>query len=105
MKPRSIDFELSAKARLFRGAKRLGLIVRDRNCQGPGCGTAARYCQGDHIKPYRQGGPTIPSNGEMLCGPCHRWKTWPLLDSRDAGPRGSRLDWLRDWRRPESGHR
>ena len=76
LKPGTIDFELTKKARYFLGPKRLGLIARDRTCQGPGCGTPAKNCQGDHIVPYHQNGPTVPTNGEMLCGPCHRHKTW-----------------------------
>ncbi len=54
-KPKSLDFELSRLTRFFRGPKRLGLIARDRTCQGPGCGTSARYCQGDHIEAYEDG--------------------------------------------------
>ncbi len=76
MKPGTLDFEMSRSARYFRGPQRTGLIARDRTCQGPGCGTSAKFCQGDHIEPHSEGGPTLPTNGEMLCGPCHRWKTW-----------------------------
>lgn len=76
MKPDNLDFTMSRKARLFKGAKRTGLIARDRHCQGPGCDTAGKFCQGDHILEYSKGGPTIPTNGELLCGPCNRHKEW-----------------------------
>lgn len=75
-KPDSLDFEMSRKARLFCGPKKLGLVVRDRHCQGPGCDTQGSRCQADHIDEYSRGGPTIPTNGELLCGPCNRHKEW-----------------------------
>ena len=84
----TLDFTMSSKTRLFTGPKRLGLIMRDRHCRGPGCDTPAHRCEGDHIREFSRGGETVPLNGEMLCGPCHRWKTkmqalgcWPEIVS------------------------
>lgn len=74
VKPDNLDFDISKKARLFTGPKRIGLMVRDRFCQGPGCETAAKYCQGDHVLEYTRGGLTVPTNGKLLCGPCNRHK-------------------------------
>lgn len=71
----SLDFEASAKARLFTGTKKLGLIIRDRHCTAHGCDIPAHLCQADHITPHTQDGPTVPLNGQMLCRACHRHKT------------------------------
>ena len=76
LKPNDLDFSLSKRARYFRGPKRLGLIARDRYCQDPGCGTPADKCEADHIEEWAKGGETVPGNGKMRCGPCHRHKTW-----------------------------
>lgn len=72
---RSLDFEASAKARLFTGPKRLGLIIRDRHCTTIGCDTPANACEADHIIPHERDGPTLPTNGQMRCKQCHRHKT------------------------------
>ncbi len=71
----SLDFEASSKARLFEGAKRLGIMIRDEHCQGIGCDTHSSKCEADHIVPHSRGGPTVPTNGDAKCAPCHRWKT------------------------------
>ncbi len=76
LKPNDLDFYLSRKTRFFTGPRRTGLMARDRFCQDPGCGTPANKCEADHIKEYAEGGLTLPSNGKMRCGPCHRHKTW-----------------------------
>ncbi len=71
----NLDFQASKKARLFKGAKRLGIMIRDEHCQGVGCDTPAAKCQADHIVPHSRGGPTLPVNGDAKCVPCHNWKT------------------------------
>ncbi len=82
----NLDFRATATTRLFKGSKRLGLVIRDYVCRGPGCDTPATRCEADHIRESSSGGLTIPSNGQMLCRPCHRHKTqlytqglaWPV---------------------------
>ncbi|MEZ5229404.1 MAG: DUF222 domain-containing protein [Acidimicrobiales bacterium] len=69
------DFTASAKVRLFKGAKRLGILLRDRHCQGAGCNTHSVHCEVDHTIRYTDGGLTVPTNGKSRCGPCHRHKT------------------------------
>ena len=49
--------------RIFTGATRRAIEIRDRRCTHPYCDRPARYCQIDHIKPYTQGGPTTQQNG------------------------------------------
>jgi hypothetical protein len=60
--------QVSATARLFTGATRRGIQLRDRECTHPYCDRPAVDCQVDHIQPYGQNGPTIQQNGRLLCG-------------------------------------
>lgn len=71
----NLDFQATATTRLFKGSKRLGLVIRDYVCRGPGCDAPAARCEADHIREASSGGLTMPSNGQMLCKPCHRHKT------------------------------
>ncbi len=75
MNTKTRNFEASAKTRLFTGAQRLGIMIRDRHCQGLGCDTRAWHCDTDHTIRHCEGGQTVPTNGEPRCGPCHRHKT------------------------------
>jgi hypothetical protein len=59
--------EVSSTARLFTGATRRAIEVRDRECTHPYCDVPATTCQGDQIVPYRAGGATVQDNGQMLC--------------------------------------
>jgi hypothetical protein len=59
--------EVSATARLFTGATRRAIEVRDRTCTHPYCDRPAAQCQADHILPYTADGPTIQENGRLLC--------------------------------------
>lgn len=47
------------------------LVVRDRHCRFPGCDRAADWCEGHHVRPWTQGGPTRPSNLVLLCSRHH----------------------------------
>jgi hypothetical protein len=60
--------EVSATARLFRGATRRAIELRDRKCTNDYCDRPADQCQGDHTIPYSQGGPTDQENGRLKCG-------------------------------------
>ena len=60
--------DVSARARLFTGGTRRALELRDRICTHPYCFEPAESCQGDHIEPYAEGGPTTQENGRLLCG-------------------------------------
>ena len=59
--------DVSATARLFTGATRRGLEIRDRRCTHPYCDRPAAECEADHIVPFAQGGPTTADNGRILC--------------------------------------
>jgi len=60
--------EVGAAARLFSGATRRAIEVRDRQCTHPYCDVPVQRCQVDHIVPFSQGGPTTQENGRLLCG-------------------------------------
>lgn len=59
--------EVSATARLFTGATRRAIQLRDRQCTHPYCDQSATHCDVDHILPYTAGGPTTQENGRLLC--------------------------------------
>ena len=60
--------EIGATTRLFTGATRRGVELRDRRCTHPHCDRSAEDCQVDHILPYTDGGLTTQENGRLLCG-------------------------------------
>ena len=60
--------QVSATARLFTGATRRGIQLRDRECTHPYCDRPAVVCQVDHIQPFGLDGPTTQENGRLLCG-------------------------------------
>jgi hypothetical protein len=60
--------EVSASARLFTGATRRALEIRDRRCTHPYCDVPAEECQADHVQEWARGGPTTQENGRLLCG-------------------------------------
>lgn len=59
--------DVGARTRLFSGATRRAIELRDRQCTHPYCDGSAR-CQVDHIIPYSEGGLTTQENGRLLCG-------------------------------------
>jgi hypothetical protein len=67
--------QVSEKARLFTGATRRGIQLRDRECTHPYCDRPAVDCQVDHIQPFAENGPTTQSNGRLLCGFHNRLRT------------------------------
>ncbi|HEX4217100.1 MAG TPA: DUF222 domain-containing protein [Acidimicrobiales bacterium] len=66
--------EVSATARLFTGATRRAIELRDRECTHPYCDIPAPDCQVDHIIPFAEGGPTTQDNGRLLCGAHNRMR-------------------------------
>ena len=71
--------EISPRTRLFMGATRRAIEVRDRQCTHAYCDVAAPSCQVDHIQPWALGGPTTQENGRC-CAP-------PTTASATSGPR------------------
>ena len=65
---RSRVIDVSERRRLFEGALRRAIEVRDQTCFHPSCGAPAEDCQVDHIIPWSEGGPTTQDNGRLACG-------------------------------------
>ena len=56
------------RTRLFSGATRRAIEIRDQECTHPYCDEPVERCQADHVIPWSQDGPTIQENGRLLCG-------------------------------------
>jgi hypothetical protein len=65
--------DVGVRQRLFTGATRRAVEVRDRQCVHPSCDEPAERCQVDHVIPYERDGPTIQDNGRCYCKRHHRW--------------------------------
>jgi hypothetical protein len=59
--------DIGAQRRLFTGALRHAILIRDRECYHPSCDVPADKCQVDHKIPYAAGGPTTLENGRAAC--------------------------------------
>jgi len=59
--------DLGRQQRLFGGALRQALAVRDQGCTFPGCDRPPRDCDAHHLVPWVNGGHTALSNGALLC--------------------------------------
>jgi 5-methylcytosine-specific restriction endonuclease McrA len=59
--------DVGVTQRLFTGATRRAVEVRDQECFHPCCDIAAPDCQVDHIVPYEANGPTTQDNGRLAC--------------------------------------
>ncbi len=60
--------DVGARQRLFTGATRRGVEVRDRECFHESCAAPAPDCEIDHVVPWSEGGPTTQANGRVACG-------------------------------------
>jgi hypothetical protein len=60
--------DVSVTQRLFTGATRRSVEVRDQECFHATCEEPAETCQVDHIEPYAMGGLTTVDNGRVACG-------------------------------------
>jgi hypothetical protein len=73
-----------SSARTFRGTLRQVLDLVHRRCDHETCFVPAARCQGDHVVPWSDGGPTTQANGRLGCGFHNRW--W--YAHRDQPPPG-----------------
>ncbi|NJC84683.1 DUF222 domain-containing protein [Planosporangium mesophilum] len=64
--------DVGRQQRLFTGALRRALVLRDKGCAFPGCDRPPRWCEGHHVIHWADGGPTNRDNAVLLCGHHHR---------------------------------
>ena len=60
------------RQRIFRGATKTAVLVRDLECTHPSCDVPAERCEIDHIVPFADGGLTVHDNGRCRCKYHHR---------------------------------
>jgi hypothetical protein len=58
---------VGVRRRIFAGATRRSVEVRDRECFHELCEVPAADCEVDHVEPWAQGGLTIDENGRAAC--------------------------------------
>jgi Domain of unknown function (DUF222) len=59
--------DVGKRRRFFRGGKRRGIQVRDRECSHELCEEPAENCEVDHVEPFAAGGETTLENGRAMC--------------------------------------
>lgn len=59
---------VGVRRRIFAGATRRAVEVRDRECFEEFCDVPAEECQVDHVQPWAAGGLTVDTNGRVACG-------------------------------------
>jgi hypothetical protein len=66
--------DVGPRRRLFTGATRRAVQVRDRECFHEFCDTPAELAEVDHVQPSAAGGLTVTDNGRPACGYHNRWR-------------------------------
>ena len=66
---------MDSRARLVPAGLARLIATRDQLCRTPWCGAPIRHF--DHIKPFREGGPTSADNVQGLCEACNQAKEAP----------------------------
>ena len=59
---------VGVRRRIFAGATRRAVEVRDRSCFHEFFDETAEHCQVDHVQPWSAGGLTTTENGRLACG-------------------------------------
>jgi len=79
--------DVGVRQRLFTGATRRGVELRDRQCFHPSCEAPAGDCEIDHVVAWSEGGATTQANGRVACGFHNRERhTQRPPPSAGAGP-------------------
>ncbi|MCA1683350.1 MAG: HNH endonuclease, partial [Actinobacteria bacterium] len=60
--------DVGVRTRMFTGATRRAVQLRDRECFHPYCDRVAEDCEIDHVRPWSEGGLTVEDNGRVACG-------------------------------------
>ncbi|MDQ3734396.1 MAG: HNH endonuclease [Actinomycetota bacterium] len=64
--------DLGRERRLYTGASRTAIEIRDGGCVWPGCARPTSWCQVHHLTPWAEGGRTDQTNGGLFCWHHHR---------------------------------
>ena len=76
--------DVGVERRIFTGATKRAVQLRDRKCYHPSCDLPAEDCQIDHVIPWSKDGPTVQDNGRPACGFHNRARNGD--DEDDRGP-------------------
>jgi hypothetical protein len=85
----SVPIDVGRARRLFTGAARAAVVLRDRGCAFPGCDRPPKWCDIHHIASWVDGGATDRDNGVALCGYHHRMihrDAWKVVMDADHRP-------------------
>jgi hypothetical protein len=83
--------------RLFTGALRTALNLRDRGCTFPSCDRPTAYTDAHHITSWLNGGPTALHNAVLLCRHHHRHihhSEWKVQLGPDGHPQFYPPTWI-----------
>ena len=95
-----VVLDFGQRRRLFTGPLREAVLLTEARCLWPGCSRPASQCEGDHLLPFANAGPTNVANGGPTCGHHNRWKNQGYRTWRDAQgrwhihrPNGTGIGW------------
>jgi hypothetical protein len=100
--------DLGRQRRLFSGAVRRALVLRDGGCAFPACDRPPSWCQGHHMISWLDHGETNLDNGVLLCGHHHRLiheGAWEVRLGADRLPEFLPPAWLDPNRTPRRNQR
>jgi len=100
--------DVGRSQRLFSGAIRRALALRDRGCAFPGCDRPPAWCDGHHIVSWADGGHTNLDNGVLLCGHHHtvvHRDNWQIRLAPDDIPKFTPPPWADPTGTPQRNHR
>lgn len=82
---KSEPLDLGRARRLFSGAQRKALVIRDRQCRAEGCTIPAAWCEAHHAgQPWAHGGRTDLAEGVLLCSWHHHRAHDPPTSTGDS---------------------
>jgi hypothetical protein len=70
--PDSLPIDVGRTRRLVPPTLRRALVARDQGCRWPTCNRPAAWCDGHHVVPWTEGGPTDLDNCVLFCPQHHR---------------------------------
>lgn len=69
-----VVIDLGRRRRLYEHGSREAVMLLEERCTWVGCDTPTEWCQADHSVGWAAHGPTVPRNGQPLCGRHNRLK-------------------------------